>query len=67
MGRKVGAAVPLSMKEKLGPHLTQCGLAEAYLCTKWYLDPSSILATTDIWPQQTWAEKWGTAVPVFGV
>ena len=48
MGRKVGAAVPLSMKEKLGLHLTQCGLAEAYLCTNWYLDPSSILATTDM-------------------
>jgi len=36
-----------------GPHLTQCGLGRGYLCTKWRLDPSAI------WPQQTWAEKWG--------
>ena len=31
IGRKVGAAVPLSVGEELGPHLTQCGLS----CTKW--------------------------------
>jgi len=30
---------------KLGPHLTQCRLGWAYLRTKWYLDPSSLLAT----------------------
>jgi len=28
--------------------LTQCGLAEIYLRTKWHLDPSSCLATTDM-------------------
>ena len=26
MGRKVGAAVPLSVRGELRPHLTQCGL-----------------------------------------
>ena len=33
---------------KLGPHVTHCGLGEAYLHTKWHLDPSSRLATTDM-------------------
>ena len=33
---------------ELGPHVTQCGLAEAYYRTKWHLDPSSRLATTNI-------------------
>jgi len=32
----------------LGPHLTLCAWAEAYLNTKWHLDPSSCLATTDV-------------------
>ena len=45
MGRNVwggGCCVPFSGGE-LAPHLTrQCGLAEAYLCTKWHLDPSSM-------------------------
>jgi len=27
--------------------------AEAYLRTKWHLDPSVV------WPQYTWAENWG--------
>jgi len=43
----LGAAVPLSVGQ-LGPHLTQCRLSpwpEAYLCTKWHLDPSNRLAT----------------------
>jgi len=31
----------------LGPRLTQCGLAEAYISTKWHIDPSSRFATTD--------------------
>ena len=50
MGRKVGTAVPLSGEGELGPtpHLTQRGLAEAYLRTKWHLDPSSRLVTTDV-------------------
>jgi len=33
---------------KLDPRVTQCGLAEAYLRTRWHLDPSSRLATTDM-------------------
>jgi len=62
MGRKVVAAVALSGGE-LGPHLTHCGIGRGlYLRTKWHHDPSSV------WPQQTWAEKWGRLlyVPVLG-
>ena len=40
-------AVPLLVGE-LGPYLTQCAWAEAYLRTKWHLDPSSRFATTDM-------------------
>jgi len=48
MGRKEGAAACAPFGGgKLGPHLTQCGLGEAYLRTKWHLDPSSRLVTTD--------------------
>jgi len=36
MGQKVKGA---------GPHLTQCGLAVAYLHTKWHPGPSNRLAT----------------------
>ena len=32
-------------KGELGPHLTQCGQAEAYLHVKFHLDPSNRLAT----------------------
>ena len=39
-----GYTVPLSVGE-LSPHLTQCPWAEAYLRTKWHLDPSNRLAT----------------------
>jgi len=45
MGRKEGAAVPLSWGE-LGPHLTQCGLGQG-------------LPLYQVWPQQTWPEDWG--------
>jgi len=44
MGRKVGAALPLSVWE-LGLHLTQCGLGRGHLRTKWHLDPSDCVAT----------------------
>jgi len=50
MGRKEGAAVPLSRGE-VGPRLTQCGLvawAEVYFLTKWRLHSSSRLATIDM-------------------
>jgi len=50
MGRKVGAAVPLFGGE---------AWAEAYLLTKWHLDPSSRLAKTDM------GRKLG-AVPLWG-
>ena len=40
-------AVPL-LGGELGPYLTQCAWAEAYLRTKWHLDPSSRFATTDM-------------------
>jgi len=40
------AAVPLSgTGVELGANLTQCRLTEAYLFTKWHLDPSNRLAT----------------------
>jgi len=45
MGRKLGGGcAPLGQGE-LNPHLTQCGQAEAYLHTKFHLDPSNRLAT----------------------
>jgi len=47
MGRKIGVCPIFGMGE-LGPHLTQCRLVEAYLPTKWHLDPSIHLATTDM-------------------
>jgi len=43
MGRKVRVAVPLSVRE-LGLHLTPCAWAEAYLDTKFHLNPSNRLA-----------------------
>jgi len=47
MGRKL-AGVPFLREEgELGPHQTQCCLDRAYLRTKWHLDPSSRMATTD--------------------
>jgi len=39
--------VPLYMGE-LSPHLTQCRLGRAYLCTKWHLDPCSLFVTIDM-------------------
>ena len=47
MGRKWGLLCPFSWVE-LGPHLTQCHLAEVYRPTKWHLDPFSRLAITDM-------------------
>ena len=47
-GPKVeGAAVPLYVG-KLTPHLTQCRLGRAYLCTEWHLDPCSRFVTIDM-------------------
>ena len=42
---KVGREVGRFQWGELSPHLTQCPWAEAYLRTKWHLDPSSRLAT----------------------
>jgi len=50
MGRKVGAAVHLFFGGGSwdSPSNTMSPWAEAYLRTKWHLDPSSRLATTDM-------------------
>jgi len=51
MGRKVGAAVPLS--GQLGPHLTQCRLGRglpSYQVASWSVEP---FGTTDV------GENWG--------
>ena len=58
MGQKQGAAMPIS--GELGPRLTQCGLGKVYFCTKWHLDPSSHLATTDM------GRKMGAYTPFRG-
>jgi len=64
IGRKLGA-IPL-LGGELGPHLTQCRLGRAYLHTKWYLDPSSRLATIDMGPKVRGccAPFWGSWVPI---
>jgi len=43
----------------LGPHHTHCGLGRGLPHTKWYLDPSSCLATIDM------GGRVGAAVPHF--
>ena len=50
---------PLFGDGKLGPHLTQSRLAEAYLHTKWHLNPSSHLATTDMGRKLEPVPLWG--------
>jgi len=42
---KSGTAVLLSGGRELDPHLTQCGLVEAYHHTNWHPNPSSRFAT----------------------
>jgi len=46
----------------LGPNLSQCNVAwaDAYVCIKCHLDPSSRLATTDV------GRKLGDSVPFWG-
>ena len=62
-GRELGggAAVPL-MGAELGSHVTQCAWSEAYLSTKWHLDPFSRFATTDMGKK-----VGGQLCPVLGV
>jgi len=49
VGQKEGGAVPLLGGEGAAGSLSNSvAWAEAYLRTKWYIDPSSHLATTDI-------------------
>ena len=43
-----GAAVPPFVEGELGPYLRQCGLGRDLPLYQWRLDPSSILATTDM-------------------
>jgi len=45
MGRKVGAAVPLSMRESWVPISQNVVLTEGYLHTKWHPNPPSRLVT----------------------
>jgi len=44
----------------MGPHLAQCGLADAYLHTNWHLDSCSCLATIDM------GRKLGGSSPFVG-
>jgi len=46
MSRKLGGSVPFWEGEH-GPHLKTVAWGEAYLDTKWHLNPSSHLTTTD--------------------
>jgi len=43
MGRKLGGCAPFLVGGELGPHLTHCGGAEAYLHAKFRRDPSNRL------------------------
>ena len=59
---KIGGAVPPLLffgGGERGPHLTQCRLAEVYLCTKWQFNLSSHLATTDIGRKLGLCPFWG--------
>jgi len=51
MGRKVVVCCA-PFRGELSPHLTQCGLDEAYVRT------NCILIHPAVWPQQTWTENW---------
>jgi len=44
MGRKLGVVPPFLGGAELGPHLTQCAWAEAYLHAKFHFDPSNRFA-----------------------
>jgi len=59
MGRTEWGVVPLS-GEGWVPSQYNVARAQAYLHTKWHLDPSSRLATTDV------GRKLGAAAPFWG-
>ena len=59
IGRKLGEAVPLLGEWSLVPIEHNVAWAEAYFRTKWHLDPSNRVATTDM------GRKLG-AVPLLG-
>jgi len=59
MGQKLGA-VPF-LEGRVGSPSNTAAWAEAYLHTKWHLNPSSH------WPQLTWAENWGELCPLGGL
>jgi len=48
MGRKLGEGLCPFLERRARPHVTQCARAKAYLRTKWHLNLSSRLATTDM-------------------
>jgi len=64
-GPKIRGLCPLFEEGELDPHLTQVG-AEAYLYTKWHLNPSSRLATTDMGQKLGAVPLWrrGSWVPM---
>jgi len=55
-GPKIGA-VPVFGVGKVDLHVTQCGLGRGLPPSKWYLDPSSRLATINM------GQKWGRLCP----
>jgi len=59
MGRKWGGCCVPLIGEKLVHIEHNVSWAEAYLCTKWHLSPSSCLATIDM------GQNW-SAAPVLG-
>jgi len=63
MGRKLGALHPF-WGEEVCSHLTEVAWAEAYLRTKWHLNPSNHLATMNmgrkVWGGGAGSELWCT-------
>jgi len=59
MGRKLGGGLCLFSEGELGPNASNTVVwAEAFLHTKWHLNPSSRLGTTDI------GRKLGVCAPL---
>ena len=60
IAQKLGGCAPNIRGRSCIPMLHNVAWAEAYLRTKWYLDPSSHLATTGMG-----RKKWGGLWPLF--